>query len=157
VQNIISKQKIESDSTIIYKAGTEIVLEEGFHAKPGSNFWASIEELDCNDTKSMSSFSPGDEENGTEDNHYLLSQNQIQHTINLFPNPNTGTFQLESNFPLSDIGNLKIVNLLGAPVYETQNLTSNTIQMPASAMGQYFVVIILKDGSVVTQKMMIVK
>jgi hypothetical protein len=75
--------------------------------------------------------------------------------FSILPNPNPGTFQLETNFPLSDIGNLKIVNLLGIPVFETQTLSSNTIQLQNAATGQYFVVMILKDGSVLTQKMMV--
>jgi hypothetical protein len=78
-------------------------------------------------------------------------------TFSIIPNPNPGIFQLESNFPHTDIANLKIVNMLGAPVYETQNVTSNTIQLSAAASGQHFVVVVLKDGSVLTQKMMIQK
>jgi hypothetical protein len=79
----------------------------------------------------------------------------IQKTFKLFPNPNPGIFQLETNFPLSEIGNLKIVNLLGVTVYETQTLTSNIIQLQNTANGLFFVVAILKDGTVLTQKMMV--
>jgi len=75
--------------------------------------------------------------------------------FSIIPNPNPGTFQLETNFPLSDIANIKVTNLLGIPIYETQNLSSNTIQLPTSAAGTFFVVVMLKDGSVLTQKMMI--
>jgi len=73
----------------------------------------------------------------------------------IIPNPNSGTFQLETNFPLSDISNLKISNLLGATVYETQYVSSYTIQLPNSAAGQYFVVIVFKDGTVLRQKMVV--
>jgi hypothetical protein len=75
--------------------------------------------------------------------------------FNLYPNPNTGAFQLETNFPLSKIDNLIIKNLLGVTVYEAQNLTSNIIQLQNSPAGQYFVVMILKDGNVLTRKMMV--
>jgi len=73
----------------------------------------------------------------------------------LFPNPNPGTFQIETNFPLSEISQLKITNTLGLTVCETINLTSNEIQLPNSVSGLYFVVMVLKDGSVLTQKMMV--
>jgi len=47
------------------------------------------------------------------------------------------------------------MNLLGVSVYETQTLVSNTIQLNNASAGQHFVVIILKDGTVLTQKMMV--
>ena len=90
-----------------------------------------------------------------EDEDFLLSQLKIPNEINLIPNPNNGAFQLETNFSLSEISNLKISNLLGLTVYETQNLTSNVIQLQNVPAGLFFVVMILKDGSVLTQKMMI--
>ncbi|MCL2435763.1 MAG: T9SS type A sorting domain-containing protein [Lentimicrobiaceae bacterium] len=71
------------------------------------------------------------------------------------PNPNPGTFQLETNFPLTNIAHLKILTPLGATLYETQTLSSHTIQLPTSATGLHFVVIMLKDGAVLTQKMVI--
>ena len=71
------------------------------------------------------------------------------------PNPNPGTFQLQTNFPFSDIAHLKIINSIGATLYETQTLSSHTIQLPTSATGQHFVVIMLKDGAMLTQKMVI--
>ena len=74
--------------------------------------------------------------------------------FSIIPNPNTGTFQLETNFLLSDITNLKVMDMLGVTVYETKSVTSNTIHLKNSVAGFYFVVIILKDGAVLTQKMM---
>ena len=75
--------------------------------------------------------------------------------FSIIPNPNSGTFQLETNFPFSDIANLKVANFLGATVYETQNVAEHTIQLQSSASGMFFVVVMLKDGNVLTQKMMI--
>jgi len=77
------------------------------------------------------------------------------HTFSIIPNPNTGAFQLKTNFPLADIVHLKIVNLLGITVYETQALSSNAIHLPATASGHHSVVVTLKDGTVLTQKMVI--
>ena len=73
----------------------------------------------------------------------------------IYPNPNPGTFQLQTNFPLTSIAHLKIINSIGATLYETQTLSSHTIQLPTSATGQHFVVIMLKDGNMLTQKMVI--
>ena len=96
-------------------------------------------------------------------NYYLTdAENHLQidnpnKDFKLFPNPNPGTFQLETNFPLSDITHLKVVNTLGINVFETQNLATNTIRLQNAANGLFFVVVILKDGSVLTQKMMVQK
>jgi len=76
-------------------------------------------------------------------------------TLSIIPNPNGGTFQLETNFPLSAIESLKITNMLGVQVYESQNITSPTIQLTGLASGQYFVVVLLKDGTLLTQKLML--
>jgi hypothetical protein len=73
----------------------------------------------------------------------------------IIPNPNPGDFQLETNFPLSDIANLKITNPLGITIYEAQNVTEHTIQLQNSSFGLYFVMVILKDGSILTQKMVV--
>ena len=73
----------------------------------------------------------------------------------IIPNPNSGTFQSETNFPLSEISNLKISNLIGTTVYETQNVTEPAMQLPNSTSGMFFVVMMLKDGTVLTQKMMV--
>jgi hypothetical protein len=88
-------------------------------------------------------------------NNITLQDENTAPNFVIIPNPNPGAFQLETNFPLSDIVNLKISNLLGVPVYETQNLTSHIIQLSNSATGYHFVMITLKDGTVLTQKMML--
>jgi len=148
----------------LIKAGTEIVLmcenEKGFHIKPDKSFSFSaiIEELDCGGGKSIS-YSPQEDEEyediATEVPGFPSPQLHIQPPINIIPNPNSGAFQIESNFPLSNIVNLKITNMLGTTVYETQNLTSNSIRFQTSTAGVYFVVITLKDGRLLTQKMMV--
>jgi len=88
-------------------------------------------------------------------NNITLQTETPAPTFSIIPNPNPGTFQIETNFPLTDILHTKVVNLLGVTVYEAQNPTSNTIQLPAFASGQHFVMVMLKDGTVLTQKMML--
>jgi hypothetical protein len=86
----------------------------------------------------------------------LKIQNKISPpSLSIIPNPNPGAFQLETNFPLSEIASLKVTNFLGASVYKTQNITEHTLQLQNAASGIYFVVIVLKDGSVLTQKMVV--
>jgi len=88
-------------------------------------------------------------------NSITLQDENIALNFVIIPNPNPGTFQIETNFPLEDIANFKITNLLGVPVYETQSLVSNTFQLQNTASGLHFIVAVLKNGTVLTQKMMI--
>jgi len=94
-------------------------------------------------------FSPPDN-----DDTPLESETSSPH-FSIIPNPNSGVFHLETNFYLSEISNLKISNLLGVTVFETQNVTEHTLQLQNSASGVFFVVMILKDGTVIRQKMVI--
>ena len=102
-----------------------------------------------------------DEPENLAPSHFPSSGNlQIQDgvgypVLSVIPNPNTGAFQVETNFSLSEIAHFKIINSLGATVYETQNLFSNTIQLQNSTSGLHFVVAMLKDGTMLSQKMVI--
>jgi hypothetical protein len=104
---------------------------------------------------------PSSQNNGHNEN-FVFQENksqsilhQFSYEFNLLPNPNPGNFQIETNFLLSEISHLKITNTLGQSVYEAQRLISNEIQLPNSVFGLYYVVVVLKDGTVLTQKMMV--
>jgi len=156
VQNIISKQVIPNKVSTTYKAGSEIQLIEGFHAKAGSTFHAKIEENTACSSKSNSISYSSQSEVQKPDN-VMGNSNTLNRTPNfsLSPNPNTGAFKIETNFPVTEVAHLKITNTLGVPVYETQTLVSNEIQLPNASAGLYFVVVVLNDGTLLNQKMMI--
>jgi hypothetical protein len=156
---------IQSGENAEYVAHQSIIFKPGFSAKAGSHFIARIDTCNgCDDTQRSVLLSNSSQNSmGTTlfyDNEMFNTTLQSEiypKALKLYPNPNLGTFQLETNFPLSEIANFKITNLLGVTVYEPQNLDSNTIQLPSSSSGLYFVMVILKDGSVFTQKMVVQK
>ena len=136
----------------------EITINDAFHAEAGTTVSFSI-----TPNKQTTQKTPNIviEENQViaEDlqNNAMISNDlsESRFHFTLIPNPNRGTFQIETNFPLSEISHLKITNTLGLTVYESKNLSSNEIQLPNSVSGLYFVVMVLKDGTVLTQKMMV--
>jgi len=136
------------------------ILYETYHCDSTKRCgWQDFTVIGYNGGKSPDG-APGDPENP--ENIFSSTIDDITHqnetaapNFTIIPNPNPGTFQIETNFPLSEIANLKITNMFGVTVYETQNLSSNTIQLPTTVSGQHFVVLILKNGKVLTQKMML--
>ncbi|MDR2970958.1 MAG: T9SS type A sorting domain-containing protein [Bacteroidales bacterium] len=150
---------ITNNATVQIFAGGEVRLKSGFHATAGTNVRIRVgssfkDKAPQSSMVFINNNTPFEEPDlqNVETNNADIETNP---SFSIIPNPNPGTFKLETNFLLSDIANLKIVNLFGVSVYETKNQTSNTVQLQNAAPGQYFVVMILKDGTVLTQKMVV--
>ena len=151
---------ITNNATVNITAEEAIIINADFHATPGTNVWIRIEESGSKSSNSTLLTNFGDKFEEPDLQLKVSSKESnigITPNIKLHPNPNNGTFNIDANFPLSDIANFKVINLLGIPIYETQNITSNTVQLQNSVSGQFFVIMILKDGSVLTQRMVIQK
>ena len=148
---------ITNNATVNITAGEMVWLKPGFHAADGTNVSISINN---NSPKSASTTQNSVIE--TKNETHKISKENDNHAvflnkpeIKLFPNPNSGSFQLETNFSLSNITHFKITNLLGISIFETQHLDSKDIKLQDVSMGFYFIVATLKDGNVLTQKLMI--
>ena len=141
------------------KAGKTVIIASDFHVAYGTQVRIRIDEQGNKASNSQFEDSKVTIEEANlqslaSTNTDFTNSNQM---FNLYPNPNNGTFQLETNFHLSEISNLKITDLLGVPIYENQSLTSNTIQLHAAATGTFFLIMVLKNGMMVTRKMVIQK
>jgi len=156
----ISNTSYNNGAVAKYYVGNKILISPNTVINAGSNVLFVASGV-IGGSKSGSNNEEFDEELSENEEMLTPPKNAIAEVkttspaIKLHPNPNAGTFQLETNIPLTDIANLKITNPLGATIYETQNVTSNTIQLQIYASGLHFVVVMLKDGTVLTQKMMI--
>ena len=159
----IQDMTISNGATVNINSGEKVVINSYFHAAAGTNVHITIgNPLECNASPPNSMLFTNNEPQSKEPYLQSLLINNTDFTnqslnFKLYPNPNRGTFQIDANFPLTDIANLKIVNLLGVTIYETQNIASNTVQLQNSISGQFFVIMILKDGAVLTQRMVIQK
>jgi len=155
----VSNTIINFNTTVNIHAYDFVTLKPNFHAISGTNVLISIGNYANNQSQSSMLFTNNE---SILEEHYLqkLEINTTDFTnqspnFKLYPNPNNGSFNIETNFPLSVIANFKIINLIGVTVYEAQNVASNTIQLPRPTAGTFFVVMILKDGAVLTQKMIV--
>jgi len=152
---------IDDNATVDIIAREAVVLKPFFRAYSGTNVHIYIHDLSESPNRRPIQIFANNNELSSESQNISSLETTNKDLENksfqfyLHPNPNRGTFQIETNFPLSEISQLKITNTLGLNVYETQRLASNEIQLPNSVSGLYFVVMVLKDGTVLTQKMMV--
>ena len=68
-------------------------------------------------------------------------KNQIKE-VNLHPNPNNGTFTINTNIAPQEIISIRVFNPVGLSVYQQAGLPNNTIQLPSVAKGMYWVEVI---------------
>jgi hypothetical protein len=151
VQNIISKQTIESGVKVSYKAGTEIVLQDGFHAQPGSNFSASIEELDCGGTDLKAPAPPGGGQNQDK-----LGINELANTFQLFPNPATHEITLKGE----GITQVEIYDVTGRKLSSHHLIPSSyqqTLNVSHLVSGVYLVKIFAANNQIVTKRLVIIE
>jgi len=145
---------INNNAKVIIYAGEKIRLKPNFRAQAGTTVKISIVPP-ATLSPPQSSMVVINNESGDNLEEEIGKDIHKKPEITLFPNPNSGSFQLETNFPLSDISNLKITNLMGVTVYETQHLVSNEIKLQNPVDGLHFVVMHLKDSTLITQKVMV--
>ena len=157
---VISNTNVQNKATVNFKAEESVSVNSTFHAVAGSKVHISIGTIPpCVPPTTFNNMLTTNDEKPyylmrTED---ILANNFFKPNFKLSPNPNTGAFKIETNFPVTEVARLKITNTLGVSVYETQTLSSQEIQLPNASAGLYFVVVLLNDGTVLNQKMMIQK
>jgi hypothetical protein len=159
---------IESGQSVTYTAHETIVLQPGFHAKAGSKFIARIEPCPSCGSTSRSMLFIDEEEGISEEFSQLknlndtlrqtswdnsLTEKNLNKEISLFPNPNTGSFTIQTN-NFDNIKQIQVINPLGQIIYTIQNPSDNTITLPNGAKGTYFVRITTETESV-TRKILV--
>ncbi|MDR1545065.1 MAG: C10 family peptidase [Prevotellaceae bacterium] len=143
---------VNSGENYAYKAHQAIYLKDGFQAKSGSTFRAYIEPCANCPQAQLAPQRPYAENSETEfESSIILSNSEPQ--IRIFPNPNKGTFSLQTNFSLQEILKVKVVSLLGQTVFEAASLQSERINIPSES-GVYIVSVYTKD-KVFTEKIIV--
>jgi hypothetical protein len=82
----------------------------------------------------------------------VLSDIPNDNDIQLFPNPNSGSFTI-GNTDISKIQQIQVFNPIGQNVYSVENPDNNMINLPSGAKGTFFVKITTQTESVVKKIM----
>ncbi len=142
----VSNAVFHSESNYTLTAGDRIVLQTGTSIRDGSTLSVKIAPCSGNlvscgtrssKQKNAESFSQDENITFTEDLHSNI--------VTIYPNPNNGTFTINTNFDTEEILFIQVYNTLGQCIYKQVGLLENTIQLPQSAQGMFWVKIMTQS------------
>ena len=109
---------IFSGAVVDYDAGYEVVLQPGFKAVMGSEFYAFVD--GCGGARRLAT------ENELEQNNKLSETDFMSNAYNIYPNPSMdGKFNIEMSENSVGTTNIEVLNLMGELIYSIQP-TGNT-------------------------------
>jgi len=125
---IIALNTIATGKRMEFKAANSITLRPGFTVQAGAEFKASIGGCQVPQAQASMLNSVHEEmapeffKKQTEVIREVVSQPQLEEsTLKIYPNPSTGTFNLElSYFGFGQVADFRVMNLFGQPVWRTQ-------------------------------------
>ena len=89
------------------------------------------------------------------DKNSMITSNSIDFEINLYPNPTTGKFRIESTNGVNEIKSISISNVQGQKLVTKAASDDNTVfDIKDYPAGVYFVKIELKTGETITKKLL---
>ncbi len=151
--------------------GETVILRPGFKAEAGSKFIAAVQscEIVCSgglmknrdflDSESIVAikdtlFSTRKQvKNHIESNNNIEGLDDLSENITLYPNPNTGSFTIQTN-NWEGIQQIQVINPLGQVVYTVRNPEINTINLYPGMKGTFFVRITTSTKTV-TRKILV--
>jgi hypothetical protein len=138
---------IESSGNITVYAGVEIVIQDGFHAKPGSTFHAFIQDAsDCYVPSGKSASSTGVSADQLEKQQLSEEATDLNQSadIKLIPNPNTGAFVFSIDEANSN-GQMYVYGVDGK-LYHQQTINQSQTALDLTLVkGMYLVVFITAE------------
>ncbi len=137
---------IQPDGHLLVKAGEQIVLKSGFHAKAGSQVHLVIKDFQCDGIAPASLRAPQQHQGGGEEGDESTYEDIIISEIKISPNPVQDILQITSSEPIEAVA---IYTLSGERV-----LQATTMQVDVSNLreGLYIVHAIAHTGSHYTAK-----
>ena len=144
----VSNATFHEGSNYTLTAGDRIVFQPGTKIEAGAVISAKISPcsgslVSCG-THSSNYKSAG---NFSQEHDDSIIEDDILHSdiITIHPNPNNGTFTIKTNFDEEEILSIHVYNILGQRIYKQTGLSDNTIQLPHSAKGIFWVEIMMRS------------
>lgn len=145
VQKITSGENviIQDTKTVVFNAGQEVHIKEGFHAEQGSVFHAYIEGClsGCGNGRSAEApYTLYEKDTSKVDEEENPILKFFDHTFNIYPNPTSGIFYIRPEGDKGMIYQIEITDTLGRVIYTSQENTSkeSTIDISGNSNGIYY-------------------
>lgn len=176
---------INQNANVIFRAGKTISFKSSnFYVAPGADFHARIEPYQCSSDIYNGEFNKSSPQNNQENeeryshytqeyndvisnfNNYLdslikypeIKYNTLYAKINVYPNPNSGTFNISFNLEREDNVNVLIIDATGKEVYNQKYITgilNYEIDLKKYSSGVYLLIAKNTTGETFTKKIII--
>jgi len=144
----VSNAVFSSGSNHTLTAGNSIVFLPGTVIKAGATFSAKITHCSGNlvscgtHTSKQKSMLHSSQEEDDEDIDYEYATKEKElysEIITIQPNPNNGTFTINTNFDPQEIISVQVFSIVGQSIYKQEGLLNYTIQLPIMSNGMFFI------------------
>ena len=126
-ERIVASSKISTGVNAVFAAGTEILLQSGFHAVNGSSFSAVIQP--CNNIQNLNS---AKRTSKIQSNYEILESNNIENVnfLSIYPNPASSkvTIIIEQGLNKEPCS-IMIVDSYGRMMYYIDNNITNSVEV----------------------------
>ncbi|MBO4403181.1 MAG: C10 family peptidase [Bacteroidales bacterium] len=144
-----------------YTAHEEILLQNGFVAEEGSDFYAHIVPCPSCSNRSaqdMASGSPlplsgyGDMPSQQDSSETSVVEPQVKKHLKVYPNPVSGMLHIELPDSETGIAQITVCNMLGKVMLRKENLSQPELEVTTLPAGMYLLQVRTSDGKRMTAK-----
>ena len=152
---------LNSGSELSVFAGSTIILQDGFHARAGSEFFArpggdwELHDISCYTPPTDGNTLAGARVAPIAAPEAPLDTADYAQYVIVYPNPNSGTFSIDIDYDLELVERIDIVNDYQEVVYTNENpQASNSITISSPQFGYHYVIVVI-NGEVVTKRIIV--
>jgi len=108
---------VTRNASVTFRAGERIFIKPGFHVYEGAYFYANIEPYDQVYESNSTLIIPSLVNNIQQTEDFVSKDTFLESSISIYPNPNTGVFNISfSNIP-EELITVEVRNMMGAIVF----------------------------------------